>query len=72
MSAKTKKEKERRNWLEKKVLELEEMTGLWTVKAETFKIENTNLFKKCKKMDKKMDALRESKEVRSNECLSWQ
>lgn len=42
------------------------MTGLWTVKAETFKIQNTNLNKKCKKMEKKMGSLKESKDVRSN------
>ena len=33
---KHRKEKEKRNALEKRVLELEELSGIWTVKAETF------------------------------------
>ena len=52
--AKHKKEKEKRNNLEKKVMELEELTGLWTVKAETYEIENKNYMKKFRKLEKKM------------------
>lgn len=54
MLAKHKKEKEKRNNLEKKVMELEELTGLWTVKAETYEIENKNYMKKFRKLEKKM------------------
>lgn len=35
-------------------MELEELTGLWTVKAETYEIENKNYMKKFRKLEKKM------------------
>lgn len=44
--------------MEKKVLELEEMTGLWIVKAETYEVENKNLHKKTKKLDKKVSEIK--------------
>lgn len=33
---------------------MEELTGLWTVKAETYEVENRNYHKKFKKLEKKM------------------
>ena len=69
---KQKKEKERRSILEKRVLELEEMTGLWTVKAEAYQIENKNLNKKFKKMEKKIQIYKENSEQQIAESLSWQ
>lgn len=72
MIGKQKKEKERRSILEKRVLELEEMTGLWTVKAEAYQIENKNLNKKFKKMEKKIQIYKENSEQQIAESLSWQ
>jgi hypothetical protein len=72
MMGKQKKEKERRSILEKRVLELEEMTGLWTVKAEAYQIENKNLNKKFKKMEKKIQIYKENSEQQIAESLSWQ
>ena len=56
------REKQRRNVLEKRVLQLEEVSGLWNVKAETFEIENKNMLKKCKKMERKMSTFKENAE----------
>lgn len=70
--AKHKKEKERRNVLEKRVLELEEGVGLWNVKAETYELENRNLVKKCKKIEKKMAITKENADQQAADSLSWQ
>lgn len=48
------------------------MTGLWSVKAEAYEIENKNILKKYKKIEKKMNSCKENADTQAAESLSWQ
>ena len=54
--SKYRKERERRNQIEKRVLELEEVAGLSNVKAEVYEGEVDLITKKYKKMERKMSS----------------
>lgn len=54
LKSKNKKEREKRTDLEKRVLELEEISGMWNVKAEAFEGEAEIMGKKVKKMERRM------------------
>ena len=48
------------------------MTGLWSVKAETYEVENKNILKKFKKLEKKISCYKENADSQTAESLSWQ
>lgn len=45
---------------------------MWTVKAETFELENKTLNKKFKKMEKKMQQLKETADRKVAESLAME
>ena len=69
---KLKKEKEKRNQIEKRVLELEEVAGLWNVKAEAYEGEVDVMNKKVRKMERRMSQAKNTASKMTNEKINFE
>ena len=68
----SKKEKDRRASIEQRILQLEEISGLWNVKAEAYEGQVQIMHKKMKKIERRMSQTKTNANKMAHEKVSYE